>query len=920
MNKFKIKRKVAFEYGLQAAAVLSLAIAGPAWAQSEDEDEEGIDEIVVVGTGTSLRGTPPVGQNLISVGELAIEESGAVSVQQILNDIPQITGFGNSAQGSYGSSDGAGSYAPTVHSLGASASNATLILVNGHRIPLTGTSHTLADPSIIPPAALQRVDILPDGASAVYGSDAVAGVLNFVTKKGVEETEISAQAGFADGYDTQNVNFLTGSSWAGGNVTLAYSYAKRSNLANKDRPNLKADQTSRGGGNYSDWDCGPATIDVGGTRYSAPYGANSIETSAPCDPRDFTDLVPEQTQHSLFLSYQKEFEGGLLLDTEFVYSDRTTFANEGAGQVSNYTVSDTNPFFVAPGGTGATSAAVYWDANELVGAAKAYGTSRLFYFAPKLEYDFGNSWVGAVSAMVGRDTATEFDTNRICGFCARDALSQSDPDLALDVWGGGNTSESVIRYITDADLEERAVQSMSDVKLQFDGEIFNMPGGPAKLAIGANSIRYNIEQLDRQGTVSGPASSNTQVISTDINRDVTAFFSEIYLPITNSFDLNLAVRADDYSDFGQTTNPRIAAQWQITDSFKIRATYAESFIAPALTSRGEEPSGKTTESGWGAAPGGGFGGSFVGPDFQSDNLAEFQAWCQANYPANVHDGGCDIGRGGVAGTWVTGGNYGLNEETGETFSVGFDLVNPDWAPGLRLSVTYYDKLLQQMVTAPRISAITTVPGLNNRLILMPTDAELAEWTAGLNQGSLVPTVNGLPAGVPTPYIWSFQQVNAFNIDAAGFDISADYSWDTGIGDWNVAWAINKKTRFDQQSGTGGEWQDFLNGDFNTTFSSLEYLHNFSVSWSNDATSAKLTWKHANEYDRRGNPSQTKIDAYNMYNLYLSYDLDSLDMQLFLQANNLTDEEPPFWDTNGGYNTSDSSPIGRVTTIGFRKTF
>jgi len=905
---------------LSAACAAVLCAPGMVMAQAEGAQGSAIDEIVVTETGTSIRGAPPVGQNLISVGELAIQESGAVSVQQILNDVPQITGFGNTAQGSYGSADGSGTYAPTVHSLGASASNATLVLVNGHRIPLSGTRHTLADPSIIPPAALQRVDVLPDGASAVYGSDAVAGVLNFVTKKGVDDTELSAQMGFADGYSTQNVNLVTGSSWAGGNVTFAYAYSERSNLENKDRPKLMADQTSRGGRDYSDWDCGPAVVDVDGTRYTYPYGAGDVATSPPCDPRDFTDLVGREVRNSAFISYQREYGDNLLLDVEMLMTNRRNLAREGAGQLSNFTVTDENPFFVAPAGLDIGSARINWDSNALLGPRQGIGTSKLFYIAPRLEYDFQNSWVASLSGMFGRDIAKEVDENSLCSACVRDAVTSSDPATALDVWGGGNTSDATIAYLQDSSSEQRAAQAMSDVKLMFDGELFELGGGAAKLAVGGNLIRYNIDQLRRSPTPTGPASTSTQIIETDMDRDVTAFFAEMYLPFMDSFDVNLAVRSDDYSDFGSTVNPRIAAQWSVTDSLKLRVTYAQSFIAPALTSRGEEPTGKTTESGWGAAPTGGFGGSFIGPDFQSDQLQQFLDWCETNYPGAYHDGGCDVGGADVRGTWVTGGNYGLNEETGETFSIGFDLTNPDWAPGLRLSVTYYDKLLEQMVTAPRISAITTVPGLNNRVLLMPTDAQLAAWTNGLQQTSIPVTYDNLPAGVSTPYIWSFQQVNAFNIDAAGFDVSMDYSWDTDMGDFVYAWSFNKKTRFDQQSGVGGPWQDFLNGNYNTTFSSLEYLHNMSLGWSRDNMSAKLTWKHANSYDRAGFPDQTTIEAYNTYNLYFSYDVEDWDTQFFFQGNNITDEDPPFWDTNGGFQSSDSSPIGRLMTLGFRKVF
>ena len=134
-----------------------------------------------------------MGSNLITVGRAEIEASGAQTLAQVLRSVPAVTGFGSSGAGAVGqggggaggfqSFDGAGSYTPTIHGLGASASNGTLILIDGHRLPLSGINHTLADPSVIAPLAIERVEILPDGASAVYGSDAVAGVLNFITRR-----------------------------------------------------------------------------------------------------------------------------------------------------------------------------------------------------------------------------------------------------------------------------------------------------------------------------------------------------------------------------------------------------------------------------------------------------------------------------------------------------------------------------------------------------------------------------------------------------------------------------------------------------------------------------------------------------------------------------------------------------------------
>jgi len=169
------------------------------------------DAIVI--TGTSIRGVAPVGSNLISVGREAIDNTAVQTVQQVLKTVPAVVGLNSVGQGAFGSADAAGTNAPTIHGLGASASNSTLIIIDGHRFPLSGVNHALADPNIIPPNALERVEVLPDGSSAVYGSDAVAGVINFITRRKYEGIEASGQASFGDKYRAQQAGVIGGHTW-----------------------------------------------------------------------------------------------------------------------------------------------------------------------------------------------------------------------------------------------------------------------------------------------------------------------------------------------------------------------------------------------------------------------------------------------------------------------------------------------------------------------------------------------------------------------------------------------------------------------------------------------------------------------------------------------------------------------------------
>ena len=228
---------------LMLGTALATLSASAVFAQAQE---------TVTVTGTSIRGQAPVGANVISVDRAAIEATGAQTTQQLLSTIPQLSDFGSSAQGNLNTGgrnnsgpDGGGNETPTIHSLGSSTSTSTLILIDGHRLPNTGLTHNLTDASIIPPNAIQNVEVLPDGASAIYGSDAVAGVINFHTRKDYNGWETTVQGIYADHYNGANVAQVFGHSWDGGGVVAAYSYSSRSNLMNINRDFITARQDLR---------------------------------------------------------------------------------------------------------------------------------------------------------------------------------------------------------------------------------------------------------------------------------------------------------------------------------------------------------------------------------------------------------------------------------------------------------------------------------------------------------------------------------------------------------------------------------------------------------------------------------------------------------------------------------------------------
>ena len=243
---------------LMVGTAFSALALGTAQAQTAAPTE------TVVVTGTSIRGASPTGSNLITVDRAAIETTGASNVVQLLSNVPGITNFGN-ASATGGNSDFAGGFAPAIHNIGGGSSSATLVLINGHRFPTQGLTEAQADPSIIPTSALERVDVLPDGASSIYGSDAVAGVLNFVTRRNFTGAEVNIDYGVADHYSTSTISGIFGKTWSGGSVLVAADISSQSNLFFGQR----------------DFNTTRQDIRRGATTNPGDYGFTSVPTVGP---------------------------------------------------------------------------------------------------------------------------------------------------------------------------------------------------------------------------------------------------------------------------------------------------------------------------------------------------------------------------------------------------------------------------------------------------------------------------------------------------------------------------------------------------------------------------------------------------------------------------------------------------------------
>jgi iron complex outermembrane receptor protein len=983
---------------LALAVTLALpAVAAEAAAAADKAAEAADEQPEIVVTGSSIKGVAPVGSNLISLSAEAIEKTNAQSVQQILRSIPAVVGLGAVGQGSFNSASQSGTNAPTIHGLGASASNSTLNIVDGHRIPLSGVNHSLGDPNMVPVTMIERVEVLAEGASSIYGSDAVAGVINFITRRKFDGIQTSAQLGFGDSYRTYQAGFVAGTSWDRGWVTIGYNYSDRSRLRVADRPFMFADHrqdainagldlstaTAQNRANLASFNCDPASVQPGGTtsifRYdtaSGTYGnpVSNAQANAFCDTTQVGDQITQERRHNVMLKAEREVNDRLTVAADILYSNRkndqrvsraqtgtgggavlaTVFGPGstpagGAGQI--------NPFYVAMPGQTSTSQQVRFSADALFGpGARIESGEEHFFVTPHFEYKLSDSWSATGSALVGVSNSFLRDTGRLNQSAALLALNGTTNQggslttisvpatglivtqlplttaNALDVWNLGaanRTSAAVRARLTDTTTFRLTRQGIQNYRLQLSGDLFQLPGGTAKLAFGGEYIAYTIRQNVSQPLGTGPSSQGSSTINLDYRRNVKAAYAELLLPIVSpdqaipfiyKFDVNLAGRVDDYSDFGSTSNPKIAVNWEPTRGVRVRGNWSKSFVAPALTSFGADGQGTTAETSIAGGP---------------TNLAV----PIAAYPGVTSIPGvsctsttCTIGTPAIQGLQINGGNNQLVPQRGTSWSLGIDLT-PAFAPGLRLSATFWSNQFTGGVTAPVAGSAVNITGLQSLLQVFPTGATATQIAAIVGNRPLTTSIPGT-----VYYVYDFRQRNVLNLKVQGIDADALYSHDTSWGSFSLGAAMSLKTKFDQNFGGGPTFSVLNTTGFNGTFPSIRLDLRADAGVTIGDFAANLFINHTGSYRNwsasavnpvvsvNGVPTGAggdPVKAYTTVDAHLSYDLPESwlkDGEVFLDVQNMFNKRPPFYNSTQGYDTFAGNPILRVVSVGVRTRF
>jgi iron complex outermembrane receptor protein len=845
-----IKRKPLAVAVAAALGASSFALSGPVLAQDAvDESGEPIEEIVTTGSRIK-RSTNTQSQEIITFTIEDMELSGDISVADALRSSTMNT------VGSFRESSGSSAQSNATLNLRGVGSARTLILINGRRVvgsPSLGGGGTV-NLNMIPFSAVDRIEVIADGASAVYGSDAVAGVVNVILKKNYDGLRFSARYGDRDRDDGSETGFsvMTGASSDRGSVTLGFEFDKRDPIFDGDRDFTKANWFDSDGDGFI---TGYAeTVGVSFYGYTVP---NPLYNGNPFDANDSNtwEIYPGANCPTATPG-NPTFNGGFIgaVKSDLVFGPDTGFycgyafalvsANRAGLERVNTWVSaeyeltddismtvdgilSQNESFGRYAPPAATGPTIPGDPRNDVGATFGYfrwvdiGTRDNVVndtftdinvglqgeFSDTISWDLNYTYSNYTSASVGQYYLS------YAGLEYNFAYNVQDFDTFIN-----NIKTTTLN-------DDRQKLEKIFAGMQFD--LFEMSGGTASAYLAAEYYTVNyaalVDAQSEAGLVGGSAGNSAEGY-----RDVTAIAAEAIFPITDYLEVDAAVRFDDYSDFGSATSPRVGATMEVPglDGLVLKASYGQGFRAPDLS----DLYGATAFSAESAT------------DYYGCELAG-----QDPCPSRQFD------------TFI-GSNPLLDAEKSETFSFGVEYSFLDtW----KASLNYFDLTLEDSIDYTSAQ----------------DQLDVDFQTSGNN-----PNVQRSTSGAVTRIDAGFQNA-VTDVNRQVLDLALSSSFDTSFGIFSGQLNSSYYLNYDAEESYGtGDLYDAVG-----TLGFPEWRTNFLLRWDlGDTWFSTLNVDYIGESTSR--ISGEKWDGWTTANLTVGYQTDSYGT-FSIGATNLTDEDP-----------------------------
>jgi iron complex outermembrane recepter protein len=542
-----------------AAAIASI-LSASALAQTPDTDDT-TETVVVTGSRIARSSDFTNSQPVDVIDRTAIEASGYANLQQLMEKLPSNGSGAFSTRGNNQDSTANGAASISLRGMGP---DATLVLVNGRRVAISpfaeSITNNFVDINSIPVAAIERIEILKDGASALYGSDAVAGVVNIILRKDYEGLELSGSYGNTTekGYDEQNYSAVWGFGGEGNNVTFIFDYFKNSSLGNIERGTLgSANQEARGGQDFRSSRGYPGRFTVDGVNTRDPSCPADRSFGATCvyDYGPWNLLIPEAERGGLMLLAHQDIAGGAQLFLEIAAQHNNSLAqgaptplDEGAG----LTVPVDHPG--NPFGDVETIAISRYRTVD-AGPRQWHISTDNLRGVVGVKGEFASDWNYEFAVQRAR-SETEQSGGRSDGWIRVDFLQQQIDSFAYNPFSATQNPAAVIDAIGTS-LVRRGTAALTVYDASVTGKLFELGEGAVQMAAGVEYREESVEDVPdeqfQRGLIYG-----TESVSASGARDITSAYVEVSVPVVKGLDVTGAVRYDDYSDFGVT---RRSTRW-----------------------------------------------------------------------------------------------------------------------------------------------------------------------------------------------------------------------------------------------------------------------------------------------------------------------------------------------------------------------
>lgn len=757
----------AVRFGL-VAGLATAVVAPAAFAQEAEEGEATtLDRIEVTGSRlkrADIEGAVPV----IVIDRASIDASGDVSVADVLRD-STFASFGN-----FRPQSGSSAQSLATVDLRGLGSGRTLVLVDGRRAPTNPMSASSgADLNAIPLAAVERIEVLSDGASAVYGSDAIGGVVNVILRKDFNGAEL--RYGFGStavtGGDLEDASAVFGTASDRGRLIGGASYSSRGMVFTRDQ-------------------IGGDTLGVSsyGNNYIAPNGTLQRVPGFACDSDGFW-ILPT---------------GACSFDFNSVAANEASVENTSVFVRGDYQINDDWTVYMTATTTKVETFGRYAPVPGIVRAAEGTpqdivqgnGLPTTYYhrFAAAGNRDnytdtTNSDYLVGFTGQLTDTISVDFGARRTDYKYIENGYGYIIQSLAEQQVNAGNylltdpfgASQDVLNSFT-ATIGRNSFYKSAEYFGSVNFDLFEMGGGISNAVVGAeyreDRFQDLYDSLSQAGVVlgsSGGASAGS--------RDVTSAYFEWLLPFTSSFDITVAGRYDKYSDYGNDFSPKIAGRWQPLDNLTFRASWGQGFRAPGLDILTQAPS------------------------FSAEPVNDPQS-CQAlGSPAT-----CQL----QVDTYFIA-NPSLASEQSDQYSIGVVYDPVDW---LDLSLDYYNITVEDTISSIGAQDIINSdldPGTYGpipagmEIIRNPANGAIVEITAGYaNAGDL--KTDGLDFRANTDFDFgtagrlqnrlTVSYINKYDvttpqgivIEYSGLlgypDLRANLGNDWAFGDWNFTWNIN----------------------------------------------------------------------------------------------------------------------------------